>query len=225
MRSTPADRHAAPASPRRTRIAQRPRALHAQTDIVVANVSEDDLAILYNPEATDPNGIREMIAAVEEAARVNEAEVAVVRAQLEAELAELEEEDAREYLSSLGVGDTGLSRFIAAAYRELGLLTFFTSGEKESRAWTIRRGRARPRRRAPFTPISSAALSRRGHAVRAPGGGRERSTGQGARIHAIGRERLRHARGRRRVLPLQRVITPPQGACLPGPRFRSAPNR
>jgi ribosome-binding ATPase YchF (GTP1/OBG family) len=112
--------------------------------IFVANVAEDDLAALYNADAADLNGIRETIAAIEEAARVNDAEVAVVAAQLEAELAELDEADAREYLASLGITDTGLSRFIAAAYRELGLLTFFTAGDPEARAWTVRQGARAP---------------------------------------------------------------------------------
>jgi GTP-binding protein YchF len=112
--------------------------------IFVANVAEDDLTVLYNPEAPDPHGIRQTVAAIEEAARVNQAEVAVVCAQLEAELAELEPEDAREYLTSLGVESTGLSRFIAAAYRELGLLTFLTAGEPEVRAWTVRQGARAP---------------------------------------------------------------------------------
>jgi GTP-binding protein YchF len=112
--------------------------------IFVANVAEQDLAVLYNPASPDPNNIRTVIAQIEEAARVHDAQVAVVCAQLEAELAELDEEDAREYLSSLGVAETGLSRFIAAAYRELGLLTFLTAGEPEVRAWTVREGARAP---------------------------------------------------------------------------------
>lgn len=112
--------------------------------IFVANVAEGDLSVLYNPEAPDPNGIRGTIASVEEAARANEAEVAVVSAQLEAELAELDDADAREYLASLGVADTGMSRFIGAAYRELDVLTFLTAGEPEVRAWTVRNGARAP---------------------------------------------------------------------------------
>lgn len=112
--------------------------------IFVANVSEEDLSVLYNPEAPDPSHIRGTVAAIETAARANQAEVAVVCAQLEAELAELDEEDAREYLTSLGVSETGLSRFISAAYRELGLLTFLTAGEPEVRAWTVRKGAKAP---------------------------------------------------------------------------------
>jgi GTP-binding protein YchF len=112
--------------------------------IFVANVAEQDLAVLHDPAAEDPRGIRQMIEQIEQAARANDAEVAVVCAQLEAELAELEEEDAREYLESLGVTETGLSRFITAAYRELGLLTFLTAGEPEVRAWTVRQGARAP---------------------------------------------------------------------------------
>jgi len=112
--------------------------------IFVANVAEQDLAVLYNPESPDPNNIRPMIAHIEEAARAHDAQVAVVCAQLEAELAELDEEDAREYLGSLGVTGTGLSRFIAAAYRELDLLTFLTAGDPEVRAWTVREGARAP---------------------------------------------------------------------------------
>jgi GTP-binding protein YchF len=112
--------------------------------IIVANVSEDDLSALYNPDAEDANGIRDTISSIQEAAKSHDAEVAVVSALLEAELAELEPEDAKEYLDSIGVADTGLSRFISAAYRELGVLTFLTAGTPEVRAWTVRRGAKAP---------------------------------------------------------------------------------
>jgi GTP-binding protein YchF len=112
--------------------------------IFVANVAETDLPAAFDPEAPDPGGVRDMLAGLEQAARDNEAEVAVISARLEAELAELEEEEADEYLESLGLRATGLSRFITAAYRELGLLTFFTAGEPEVRAWTVRRGAKAP---------------------------------------------------------------------------------
>jgi GTP-binding protein YchF len=112
--------------------------------ILVANVAEDDLAVLFDPAVSDPRGVRETIASIEEAARTHDAEVAVVSAQLESELAELDPQDAQEYLESLGVPDTGLSRFIAAAYRELDALTFLTAGEPEVRAWTVRQGARAP---------------------------------------------------------------------------------
>ncbi len=64
--------------------------------------------------------------------------------QLEAEAALLDPEDRAEMLDGFGLGEGALPRFIAAAYHELGLRTFFTTGEKESRAWTFRAGAAAP---------------------------------------------------------------------------------
>ncbi|HLM77149.1 MAG TPA: redox-regulated ATPase YchF [Rubrobacteraceae bacterium] len=61
-------------------------------------------------------------------------------ARLEAEVTEFTEDEAREYLAMLGVESTGFEEFVRAAYRMLGLITFFTAGEKESRAWTLRKG-------------------------------------------------------------------------------------
>jgi ribosome-binding ATPase YchF (GTP1/OBG family) len=64
----------------------------------------------------------------------------VISARIEAEVAELPEDERAEYLASLGLNETGLSRVIHAGYRLLDLITFFTAGPKESRAWTIKRG-------------------------------------------------------------------------------------
>ena len=63
----------------------------------------------------------------------------VICAKIEAELAELGEEDARAYLKELGLEHSGLERLIAAAYRKLNLMSFLTAGEKEVKAWTIRK--------------------------------------------------------------------------------------
>lgn len=112
--------------------------------IVVANVAEDDLPAAFDPAAPDPGRVREALSALERLAAENDAEMAVISAQLEAELAELDEEEAAEFLSSLGLSSTGLSRFIEAAYRELGLLTFLTAGEPEVRAWTVASGARAP---------------------------------------------------------------------------------
>lgn len=112
--------------------------------IFVTNVQEEDLAPALNPSQADPNDIGGMLAGIEKAAQENQAEVAVISAQLESELSELPEEDAAEYLASLGLESTGFARFIAAAYRELGLLTFLTAGEPEVRAWTVRQGARAP---------------------------------------------------------------------------------
>lgn len=65
-------------------------------------------------------------------------------AQLEAELAELSPEDAKEYMETLGMTQSGLDRLIQAGYQLLGLLTFFTSGEQETRAWTVLIGASAP---------------------------------------------------------------------------------
>ncbi|MGH2449596.1 MAG: redox-regulated ATPase YchF [Chloroflexota bacterium] len=112
--------------------------------IFVANVGENDLPALLNPDVPDESGIRATLASLQEAATAQQAEVAVVGAQLEAELAELEPAEAEEYLTSLGVTSSGLSRFVEAAYRELGLLTFLTAGSPEVRAWTVRQGARAP---------------------------------------------------------------------------------
>jgi ribosome-binding ATPase len=67
-----------------------------------------------------------------------------VCAKLEAELADLSEEEAKDYLKELGVDETGLDKLISAGYKLLGLITFFTSGEPETRAWTVARGAKAP---------------------------------------------------------------------------------
>ncbi|MEK7516709.1 MAG: redox-regulated ATPase YchF [Patescibacteria group bacterium] len=68
----------------------------------------------------------------------------VICAKLEAELAELSETEVKEYLEAAGIPLTGLDQLIVAAYKLLDLITFLTSGEKETRAWTVRRGATAP---------------------------------------------------------------------------------
>lgn len=67
-----------------------------------------------------------------------------VSVKIESELSELPDDEAREYLQELGIKETGLDRLIRASYALLGLITFFTSGPKETRAWTITRGMKAP---------------------------------------------------------------------------------
>ena len=67
-----------------------------------------------------------------------------ISARIEAEVAELAEDERTEYLASLGLAETGLARVIRAGYALLDLITFLTAGPKESRAWTIRRGTKAP---------------------------------------------------------------------------------
>jgi ribosome-binding ATPase YchF (GTP1/OBG family) len=71
-------------------------------------------------------------------------EAVVISAQIESELVDLSEEEAMEYLRGIGVEDSGVHALIRAVYHLLGLRTFFTTGEKETRAWTIRAGEKAP---------------------------------------------------------------------------------
>jgi ribosome-binding ATPase len=71
-------------------------------------------------------------------------EAVVVSAEIESQLAELPEDEAREYMSHLGVAESGVGSLIRAAYHLLGLRTFLTAGEKEVRAWTIHAGDLAP---------------------------------------------------------------------------------
>ncbi len=83
--------------------------------------------------------------AVEERAAAEGAGVVVISAKIEAELAGLDQADRAEYLADLGLEEPGLNRLIRAGYDLLHLLTFFTVGPKEARAWTVRQGTKAPR--------------------------------------------------------------------------------
>jgi GTP-binding protein YchF len=107
--------------------------LTAKPIIYATNVSEDDLAG-GNPWCT----------AVAELAAKEGAETVRISAQVEAELIELPEEDRAEFLAGLGVDEGGLASLIRATYKLLGLRTYFTTGEKETRAWTIKAGMSAP---------------------------------------------------------------------------------
>ncbi|MBW4593078.1 MAG: redox-regulated ATPase YchF [Brasilonema angustatum HA4187-MV1] len=98
-----------------------------------ANVSEDELA----------TG-NEYVEKVRKIASTENAQVVVVSAQVESELVELPEEERSEFLASLGVEEGGLKSLIRATYTLLGLRTYFTTGEKETRAWTITAGMSAP---------------------------------------------------------------------------------
>ena len=85
-----------------------------------------------------------LVAKVRELAAIDGAEVVVICAQVEAELAELDDEDKAAFLADLGLQESGLDRLITAAYHLLGLITYFTAGPQEVRAWTIQRGTKAP---------------------------------------------------------------------------------
>jgi GTP-binding protein YchF len=84
------------------------------------------------------------VAAVRALAQREGAETVVIAAKIEAELAELGVEEAREFLRDLGLSEPGLVRLIHVGYQVLGLVTFLTANDKEARAWTVRRGTKAP---------------------------------------------------------------------------------
>ena len=100
--------------------------------MVIANVLEDGFE--GNPH----------LDRVRERATAEGAEVVPVCAAIEEELAQLEDADRDEFLADLGLDEPGLDRVIRAGYRLLGLQTFFTAGEKEVRAWQVRKGATAP---------------------------------------------------------------------------------
>ncbi|MBQ7476398.1 MAG: redox-regulated ATPase YchF [Selenomonadaceae bacterium] len=99
--------------------------------LYVANVAEDDLSDVKN---------NSYVAQVEEIAAKEKAQVVVICAKVEAEIAELDDEEAKEFLSDLGLKNSGLDKLIHAAFELLGLMTFLTAGPDECRAWTIVKG-------------------------------------------------------------------------------------
>ena len=103
--------------------------------IYVCNVAES--------EAADASG-NPHVKAVEEFAAQEHAEVVIISAKVEAEIAELPEEEAKEYLEMEGLTEAGLDRLIKAGFKLLGLQTYLTAGEIESRAWTINIGTKAP---------------------------------------------------------------------------------
>jgi GTP-binding protein YchF len=82
--------------------------------------------------------------AVEEMAKKQGASTVTISAAIEAEVAQLPDEDAKEFLEALGLSEPGLDRLIRAGYELLHLITYFTAGPKETRAWTIERGTKAP---------------------------------------------------------------------------------
>ncbi|KGF31531.1 MULTISPECIES: redox-regulated ATPase YchF [Oligella] len=104
----------------------------AKPVLYVANVREDGFS--DNPH----------LQAVQEYAAAENAEVVAVCAAVEAEIADLDDEDKAVFLEDMGMAEPGLNRVIRAAYKLLGLQTYFTAGVKEVRAWTIRIGDTAP---------------------------------------------------------------------------------
>lgn len=110
--------------------------LTAKPVIFAANVAEEDL----ENDGSDNAGV----AAVREFAGKEGAEVFVICAQIEQEIAELDEDEKAMFLEDLGLKESGLEKLIAASYKLLGLISYLTAGEDETRAWTIKVGTKAP---------------------------------------------------------------------------------
>ncbi|MBQ6889095.1 MAG: redox-regulated ATPase YchF [Lachnospiraceae bacterium] len=104
--------------------------------IFAANVAEDDLA----NDGADNAGVQ----SVREFAAENDSEVFVICAQIEQEIAELDDEEKTMFLEDLGLKESGLEKLIKASYSLLGLISYLTAGEDETRAWTIKVGTKAP---------------------------------------------------------------------------------
>ncbi|MGX6971457.1 redox-regulated ATPase YchF [Vagococcus bubulae] len=103
--------------------------------LYVANVAEDEIADTEN---------NDYVKKVKEFAATENAEVITVCARAEEEIAELDEDDKKDFLEALGIEESGLDKLIRAAYHLLGLATYFTAGEQEVRAWTFKVGMKAP---------------------------------------------------------------------------------
>ena len=104
--------------------------------IYAANVSEEDFT----------NGIENnsFVLKVADYAKAEGSEIMPISAKIEEEIASFTEEEKAEFLSELGIEDSGLSKLVKASYRLLGLISYLTSGEPETRAWTITKGTKAP---------------------------------------------------------------------------------
>jgi GTP-binding protein YchF len=117
--------------------------LSSKPTLFACNVAESDLAAIS--QNLETNAAFQHVRAVQEYARNHFAtEAVVISAQIESELVDLSESEALEYLRDLGVEGSGVSALIRAVYHLLGLRTYLTTGEKETRAWTIRAGDKAP---------------------------------------------------------------------------------
>lgn len=114
--------------------------LTSKRTIFACNVSEDELA----DAVADPDSHPLVKKVRDYAAEAHGAEAIVISARIEEEMIELDPEEAAEFLADMGVTDSGVSSLIKAVYHLLGLRTYLTTGEKETRAWTIREGMKAP---------------------------------------------------------------------------------
>jgi ribosome-binding ATPase len=136
--------------------------LTSKPTIFACNVAEGDLGIAagigdsgrdepsnftnsgVTPQARDSSAAKHLAAVQDYAKHHFATEAVVISAQIESELIDLGENEAMEYLRDLGIKDSGVNALIRAVYHLLGLRTFLTTGEKETRAWTIHAGNKAP---------------------------------------------------------------------------------
>lgn len=104
--------------------------------IYVANVSEED--------AHNNGQDNEMVKKVKEMAKKSNDETVVISCEIESEISELSEDEKQLFLKDLGLDESGLDKLIKSSYKLLGLISFLTTGEMESRAWTIKKGTKAP---------------------------------------------------------------------------------
>ena len=104
--------------------------------IYAANIGEEDLG--------KPESELSLVTRVREIADAEGAQLLVICAQAEEEIAQLDPEEKAMFLEEMGIGQSGLDRLVQAGYRLLGLISFLTAGPKEVRAWTIRNGDKAP---------------------------------------------------------------------------------
>ena len=117
--------------------------LTSKPTIFACNVAESDLAATSKGDSSNP-AARHVDLVQDYAQHHYGTEAIVISAQIESELVDLGEQEALEYLRNLGVEDSGVHALIRAVYHLLGLRTFITTGEKETRAWTIHAGDKAP---------------------------------------------------------------------------------
>ncbi|WOV84347.1 redox-regulated ATPase YchF [Sporosarcina jeotgali] len=122
-------------TPEETAVVKGMHLLTIKPMLYVANVSEDEIADAAN---------NEYVQAVRDFAEKDNAEVIVVCAKIEEEMAELDDDEKQMFLDELGIEESGLDQLIRAAYQLLGLATYFTAGVQEVRAWTFRKGMKAP---------------------------------------------------------------------------------
>lgn len=122
-------------TPEETAVVKGMHLLTIKPMLYVANVSEDEIADAAN---------NEYVQAVRDFAEKDNAEVIIVCAKIEEEMAELDDDEKQMFLDELGIEESGLDQLIRASYQLLGLATYFTAGVQEVRAWTFRKGMKAP---------------------------------------------------------------------------------